>query len=499
MIKILNCDMDEFIKQAEGKRIFCFGSGKYFREFVGHHSQFPICGVIDNYRQEETVFVGNSNYRIYSLQDFSRIYDKDCALVITVRAFEEVVDQLDVVEKLDGIPCFFPFVVEDYFNIRDDLKEIMKRQIKKLSENLSMRGQKIKEEKARKGYYQIWEYIERINIGGDKARSDISDILIDHGYRMIKIHCSGRTNVSLAMQQMWKEWENLFEGTEENAVVCMQHPIPAKVDVPEHIWRRMKEEKHTHFIVIVHEVEGLRKTYFEPYREKEFQSILAIGDVFIVHNEVMRQFFLEQGISQERVISLDIFDYLNSKENVEKNFERSVTIAANLDLVKSPYLLHLKELETLKVHLYGPNYTEEIVDGSKNIIYHGSFPTEVIPQKIDRGFGLIWDGDSIETCSGGTGEYLKYNNPHKLSLYLSAGLPVIIWSEAAEARFVREHEVGFCVDSLYEVADRLEKMSEEQYMFYVEKAEALSKKLKEGYYFKSALKKAEEELCRLYQ
>ena len=42
-------------------------------------------------------------------------------------------------------------------------------------------------------------------------------------------------------------------------------------------------------------------------------------------------------------------------------------------------------------------------------------------------------------------------------------------------------------------------MSEEQYMFYVEKAEALSKKLKEGYYFKSALKKAEEELCRLYQ
>lgn len=499
MIKVLNFELEDFLKQTSGKRIFCFGSGKYFREFIGHHPQLSICGAIDNYRQEETVSVENNNYRIYSLRRFSRIYDDDCVLVITVRAFEEVVDQLDAVEKLDGIPCFFPFVEEDYFNISDDLRQLMKRQIEKLSGRSYVKNQRLSGTERLDGRYQIWEYMERSNIGGSKARTDISEMLAERGYRMKKIHCSGRTSVGLATEQMWKEWEDFYEGIEENAVVCMQHPIPAKVDAPVQVWRRMKKEKHTRFIVIIHEVEGLRKTYFEPYREKEFQSILAIGDVFIVHNEVMRQYFLDLGIEEERVISLDIFDYLDLQVNVKKEFERTVTIAANLDLIKSPYLVRIKELDTLKIHLYGPHYTKEIVKGSKNIIYHGSLPAEAISQKLDRGFGLIWDGDSIETCSGGTGEYLKYNNPHKLSLYLSSGLPVIIWSQAAESQFVLKHGVGFCVDSLYEVADRLEQMSEEQYMTYVQKAELLSQKLKDGYYFKDALEKAEDVLCQLYR
>lgn len=301
--------------------------------------------------------------------------------------------------------------------------------------------------------------------------------------------------MSVVMRQMWKEWEGLFERIEENAIVFMQHPIPAKIDLPEPIWCRMKKEKHTRFIIMVHEVESLRKTYYDPYREKEFMLILEIGDVFIVHNEAMRQFFIEQGILAERVISLCIFDYLDLKVNAKKSFEKSVTIAANLHLKKSPYLLCLKELDDLKIHLYGPNYTKDIIDGSKNIIYHGSLPTEIIPQRLDRGFGLVWDGDSIETCSGGTGEYLRYNNPHKLSLYLSAGLPVIIWSQAAQAQFVIKNGVGFCVDSLREIKTRMEEIQEAQYREYVRKAEAVSQKLKNGYYFKYALEKAEEILC----
>ena len=83
-----------------------------------------------------------------------------------------------------------------------------------------------------------------------------------------------------------------------------------------------------------------------------------------------------------------------------------------------------------------------------NINYHGSFGVDEIPSKLTRGFGLVWDGDSLDGCRGQSGQYLRYNNPHKLSLYLSSGLPVVIWTGAAEAGFVREHGVGLCVDSL---------------------------------------------------
>ena len=60
---------------------------------------------------------------------------------------------------------------------------------------------------------------------------------------------------------------------------------------------------------------------------------------------------------------------------------------------------------------------------------------------MDQNFGLVWDGTSLDGCNGRYGEYLKFNNPHKTSLYLSCGIPVIIWKEAALADFVEEHKV----------------------------------------------------------
>lgn len=107
-----------------------------------------------------------------------------------------------------------------------------------------------------------------------------------------------------------------------------------------------------------------------------------------------------------------------------------------------------------KFYLYGPNYG---LEESDNITYGGVLSPEQVPEVLTKGFGLIWDGNTIETCKGGTGEYLRYNNPHKLSLYLSSGLPVIIWKDAAEAKFVCENGVGYTIDSLREIPELMEK------------------------------------------
>ena len=67
------------------------------------------------------------------------------------------------------------------------------------------------------------------------------------------------------------------------------------------------------------------------------------------------------------------------------------------------------------------------------------------------------------TCSGNTGEYLKYNNPHKLSLYMASGLPVIVWKKSAIAEFVLSNNVGIAVDSIFEIKDNINKITDEQY------------------------------------
>ncbi len=141
--------------------------------------------------------------------------------------------------------------------------------------------------------------------------------------------------------------------------------------------------------------------------------MLEIADCIIVHNNVMQKFFIEKGFDENKIVVLKIFDYLQDglDLNVSK-YEKSITIAGNLDINKCKYISQLNELEKVKVNLYGPNFDEKLKI-YENLKYNGSFPPNELPQKLDKGFGLVWDGDSLKSCNGCYGQYLKYNNPHK--------------------------------------------------------------------------------------
>lgn len=108
---------------------------------------------------------------------------------------------------------------------------------------------------------------------------------------------------------------------------------------------------------------------------------------------------------------------------------------------------------------------------------------------IQGQFGLVWDGDSIETCSGNTGNYLRYNNPHKTSLYLAAGIPVLIWKEAAIAKFVQEHNAGILIDNLQEIEEVFNSTTQEKLEEMQRNAKEVGLKLRDGYYFKRAIEK----------
>ena len=86
------------------------------------------------------------------------------------------------------------------------------------------------------------------------------------------------------------------------------------------------------------------------------------------------------------------------------------------------------------------------------------------------------------------------NNPHKLSLYIAVGLPVIIWDEAAEAEFVKRENIGWTVSSLYELPDKLANISEGDYTVMRNNAVRISKKLRDGEYMTRALKNAEAKI-----
>ena len=207
----------------------------------------------------------------------------------------------------------------------------------------------------------------------------------------------------------------------------------------------------------------------------------------------MKKYLTDNGVPAEKIVCLDIFDYLITKKPViSRENDKSVVIAGNLAKEKSAYIYKIAGDKKCKFHLnlYGPNYTvnEKVPDTD----YMGILPPEKLPSEIKGSYGLVWDGDSIETCAGIPGEYLRINNPHKCSLYLVSGLPVIIWKQAALASFIEENGLGITVSSISEISEKIQSVSDEEYRAMCIRVAEVRKKLTNGKYFTEALKKALE-------
>lgn len=245
-------------------------------------------------------------------------------------------------------------------------------------------------------------------------------------------------------------------------------------------------------IVLVHDINSIRCGIgsIVNYEYDSLTYILKTASVIISHNQTMSDIISSMfSIPRNKIIELGMFDYLCDfapRDAVSVN-KKSVVIAGNLSGKKAGYLADLDKVKRCEWHLFGPNFNSDL-DRGRNIVYHGSLPAEELPNQIGCfGFGLVWDGESIETCSGGYGEYLKVNNPHKLSLYLASGLPVIVWTESAMSKFVEDNHIGFSIDSILDIDKRLNEMTQRDYSEFRRNSANIGDSIRAGGFLTKAL------------
>lgn len=342
----------------------------------------------------------------------------------------------------------------------------------------------------------------RLNNAGCKARDDVSFILNDIGFSRIvvgydyhaRMACGALSRLGFHFSAA-RDWADALSKVDDGSIVILQFPLMHHSIFAKGPFKKAYE-RGVRFILIIHDLDSIRlgaerdrSRAAKKRIHAEELSLIDLSSVLIVHNEAMKKRLVEaHGIDHERIVPLQIFDYLLPDESTYATAsgpKSPIVIAGNLQRGKADYLYELPEEPDF--NLYGAGF-----EGAKkrNLHYMGEFsPEELIPN-LQGSFGLVWDGPSANTCTGAFGDYLRINNPHKTSLYLAAGLPVVIWDQAALAPFIKEHGTGITVPSLSALADVLNSTSAEEYARMRENARDISKRLRDGHFLKHAIDEA---------
>lgn len=325
---------------------------------------------------------------------------------------------------------------------------------------------------------------------GNKAKTDIEFIMAEMGFKNIGLPqtvCNNKIiSFILTLIGVLKVPFSIRKGD----VLVLQYPLKKYFSFV----CRMAHMRGAKVVALIHDLGSFRRKALTIPQEIER---LDNADYVIAHNEKMLAWLRDNGL-QAKLGVLEIFDYLTGTESprpLEASKPYSILYAGALNARKNTFLYEIGEhLQSVVFNLYGGGFDIERVKGREHFNYEGFLRPDELITKAKGDFGLVWDGFTISACTGDFGEYLQYNNPHKTSLYIRCELPVIIWKKAALADFIEQNGIGFAIDSLEQLEERLSALSAEEYIEMKKRVKTISRRVAIGYYARKAIAQAIEAL-----
>lgn len=324
-----------------------------------------------------------------------------------------------------------------------------------------------------------------IRILSNKPKEDVNEIVERMGFVNIAPQSSKRGGIAHFFTKLLTLF-NILLKMKRGDQLLIQYPM--KKFVTPATW--CAHCKGARVVAIIHDLGCFRRKKLTVRHEMRRMNRI---DSIIVHNPSMKKFMEDNGCIKPLHV-LGIFDYLSDatpREYTTPHQPWSVVYAGGLGSERSPFLYEIDAaIEGWNLQLYGTKFEPERATSWKWVHFKGAVTPDQLISGMEADFGLVWDGTSLDECAGPWGEYLCINNPHKTSLYLRAGIPVIIWSRAALASFVLEHQVGLAVDSIRDIGKVLSGVTHQQYAFMKENARKIGAQIASGSYTTAALERA---------
>lgn len=342
-------------------------------------------------------------------------------------------------------------------------------------------------------YCYISRNYKTISSAGGKAKTDIEAIMAKMGFVNLGLKQSNHKNKILDFILTFTGVVTAMLRLRKGDTLVLQYPMKKYYEAVCNVAHR----KGAKVVTQIHDLNSFRSKRLTPKREMER---LNHSDAVIAHNETMRNWLEQQGCKAVLEV-LGIFDYLSPQPIVSErpsptSAPFSFFFLGNLNPKSNPFVYELaKRLKSSSFFLYGNNYHAELLDGAPTAEYEG-YAKDFDLMAMNKGdFGLSWYGESLEEGVGKIGEYMAYNNPHKVSLYIRCHVPVILSKSAGLASFVERNGIGICVDDLNDLEGTLSKVTIDEYLKMRENVMLVSEKIASGYYFETAFSKVAKKIC----
>ncbi|MEO8390011.1 hypothetical protein [Polaromonas sp.] len=331
---------------------------------------------------------------------------------------------------------------------------------------------------------------------GPKARLDTAHFLRESGFAVQQVPTSRSKYWRRLIAFFLSHARLRFQPTD---VLWCQFPP----ELPTRAVLEKAQRRNIPTVAFVHDLEGLRSDPPRPdLIEKEARELQRFTHVLSL-NDTVSELLQRHGLKP--TAALNCWDYFcpawqdpsptpspipsaTSAAPRPQFLPPRLVYAGNLSPGKSGFIYRLGEVPGLSFELYGAGL-EEGFGEQANIRYRGTFSPDHPPFQADGAFGLVWDGATLDTCSGDYGAYLQFNTPHKASLYLSQGLPVVVWHQACIAPLIAAHGAGILVSSLHELEAVFARLSQAEYEKMCEGAGQLGQKIRGGHFIKTAAAK----------
>lgn len=327
--------------------------------------------------------------------------------------------------------------------------------------------------------------------GGNKAKTDMEKIMDGLGFVNVgakqTLHHSNIKGYLLTLGGVVRSLFAIRKGD----ILVMQYPLKKYYS----FICRIAHLKGAKVITLIHDLGSFRRKKLTKDKERKR---LSNTDYIIALSPRMKDWLINDGYTQPIGI-LEVWDYLADRQPRERTLQNPLEILYAGVLSAKKHSFIYKFDKTMKpgnynFTIYGGGFNQDDIVHKDRFDNKGFMESDDIISTTTGHFGMVWYGHSVDKIDGAYGEWLQLTIPHKTSLYVRCHMPVIVWSKAAQASFVRQHGIGICLDSLEELDSKLASLTVEEYNAMKNNTIKLSKQLSEGYYFTQAYLEAEKYL-----